>query len=112
MSVGKIVIANILRCLWKKGRTVSSAAKEIIDVEGAVTVIERVAQNCFRRFKKGEIRARRLSVFEDEALLEIIKQHLGTSTYTLLAEPSSSKSTVNRQHHKLSLVNKRRGEGF
>lgn len=89
MSGEKIAIANILRYLQKKGRTVSAAAKDIIDVEGPVIVIECVAQNCFRRFKKGEIslevkpRAGRLSVVEDEVLLEMIRQHIGTSTLTL-----------------------------
>ena len=74
MNGEKIAFKTILCNLWKKLISVSTAAKEINDVEGPGTVNECIAQNDFRRFKESDISLEdkiwsgRPSVAEDKAL--------------------------------------------
>ena len=76
----KIQIRAILLYLWKERAQWKDKAKEMNDEEGPGTVNERVTQNWFRRFKKGDTsledkpRSGRYPIVEDVALLEMVDQ--------------------------------------
>lgn len=96
----------------QNGLGARQASKEINNLEVSVNVDERVEQNWFRRFKKGntnledKAKSELTSVLEDVALLQMLDQQLSTRPRNLSAELGPSQSAINRHLHALGLMNR------